>query len=379
MKILYIITGLGIGGAEIVIANLASHMKKQGHSVQIMFLSGEQAVKVTQEITVINLRMKKSVLGFFKAMHSAKRFCNVFQPDIVHANLFHAILFSRILRLFTKISCLICTEHSNNYHGKVRLLLEHYTDFLSDMNTNVSKVATEYFIKSGVFSPKKSITMYNGVDTSRFCIKRNLLLRKSLGLVDNDFVFLNVSRFNEAKDHETLINAFNIVHRREKNTKLICVGDGELLPRIKKLVIELKLTEHVIFTGSKYNTEDYYNASDCFVLSSAYEGFGLVLVEAMACGLEIISTDCGGVREIIWNENNFVPVKQIDLLAKKMLEVTKFSVEKRQFDGKTNRDSIKKFSLETISEKWEYLYKKILGQKSSFLKSKMTDITSAIE
>ena len=134
------------------------------------------------------------------------------------------------------------------------------------------------------------------------------------------------------------------------------MGDGELLPRIKKIVADLKLTDHVIFTGSKYNTEDYYNISDCFVLSSVYEGFGLVLVEAMACGLEIISTDCGGAKEIILNENNLVPVKRIDLLAEKMLDVTKISVEKRQFDGKTNRDIIKKFSLETISEKWENIY-----------------------
>ena len=357
MRILYTITGLSMGGAETITVNLARRMQERGHTVMIMYLSGEQKVIVPDRVILKNLCLKKNPLGFLQAMRYAKKVVLDFKPEVVHANMFHAIFFTRLLRLLVKIPRLICTEHSNNYHGKTRLLLEHCTDFLSDLNTNVSESATEYFIKSGVFSKNKSIAMYNGIDMSRFFCNRNMELRKMLGISDDNFIFLNVSRFNEAKDHKTLINAFSIVHKMNQNTKLLCVGDGELRKEIQTLVNELQLSESVIFAGIQQNTQDYYNASDCFVLSSAYEGFGLVLVEAMACELPVISTDCGGTKEIVVQESDLVPIKNPELLAEKMKQVMEFSEEERKDLGKRNRKSVEKFDLEKITLEWQDLYK----------------------
>ena len=357
MKILYTITGLTMGGAETITVNLAKQMQEKGHSVQILFLSGEKIINAPDKIVVHNLQMKKTCFGFIKALKIAKKIIREFNPDVVHANMFHAIIFSRILRLFTKIPKLICTEHSNNYHGKVRKLCEHCTDFLSDLDTNVSQMATDYFVESGVFSRKKSIAMYNGIDGKRFCKTFNFELRKKLNIQENDFVFINVSRFNEAKDHKTLIKAFYKVHQKKNNTKLLLVGDGELHNEIVQLIDGLKLNQFVILAGVRFNTEDFYNASDCFVLSSIYEGFGLVLVEAMSCELPVISTDCGGTREIIANNDDLIPVKSPDLLAEKMCFVMELSAEQRALVGKNNRESVKKFDLEEITNKWECLYK----------------------
>lgn len=346
-----------MGGAETITVNLARRMQQSGHIVHIMYLSGEQIVYVPDEISVHGLHMRRTPLGLIKTLQKAKKIVQKFRPEIVHANMFHAIVFSRLLRLCVKIPRLICTEHSNNYHGVGRLILEHCTDFLSDLNTNVSQVATDYFVTSGVFSQKKSITMYNGIDMNHFFKNRNTILRQQLKIADNDFVFINVSRFNKAKDHRTLIAAFNIVHQRKLNTKLICVGDGELCTEIQVFVKSLNLSDSVIFAGIQQNPHDYYNASDCFVLSSAYEGFGLVLVEAMACELLVISTDCGGTKEIIANENDLVPIKNPKLLADKMLEVMNYTANQKETIGRQNRVAVEKFDLNKITEKWEKLYK----------------------
>ena len=323
----------------------------------IMYLSGEQKVSVPDGVILKNLCFKKNPYGFLKSLRKAKKVVRDFKPDVVHANMFHAIFFTRLLRLFVKIPYLISTEHSNNFHGQVRRLCEHCTDFLSDLNTNVSQMATDYFIQKGVFSKKKSNAMYNGVDMHRFYKKRNSELRAELNIKNDDFVFINVSRFNEAKDHKTLLNAFKQVHRIKENTKLLLVGDGELHNEISELIEELQLNDSVILAGIRHNTEDFYNASDCFVLSSVYEGFGLVLVEAMACELPVISTDCGGTREIIANNDDLIPVKSPDLLAEKMCFVMELSAEQRALVGKNNRESVKKFDLEEITNKWECLYK----------------------
>lgn len=355
MNILYTITGLTLGGAETITVNLAERMHKLGHKVCILFLSGEQIVQVPDGIDVINLDMKKNPLGFVNAINKAKKIVNQLKPDVVHANMFHAIIFSRLLRIFIKIPRLICTEHSNNFHGKLRKLLEHCTDFLSDLNTNVSEKATSYFVEKGVFSQEKSLAMYNGVDLNRFC-KKESFIRRKLGLLENDFVFINVSRFNEAKDHKTLMQAFLLVNKKHPNARLLCIGDGELLETIKEQAVVLGLSDKVLFLGSKFNTEDYYNASDCFVLSSAWEGFGLVLVEAMACELPAISTDCGGTKEIMQQADYLVPIRDPVSLSNKMLEVMNLPKEMRNRIGQSNRKLVEKFDLNMITDKWVTLY-----------------------
>lgn len=357
MKILYTITGLTLGGAETITVNLASRMQKLGNNVKIMYLSGEKQVQIPDEIETINLQMRKNPLGFIKALRKAKKIIEDFKPDVVHANMFHAIVFSRMLRLFVKIPRLICTEHSNNFHGKLRQVLEHCTDFLSDVNTNVSEKATENFVKNKLFSAKKTVTVYNGIDLRKFYPCRNLSVRNNYNISENAFVFINVSRMMPAKDHKNLLDAFKTVHGKFPDAKLICVGSGDLLEETKNYAKNLELDNSVIFTGAKTNVESFYNASDCFVLSSAWEGFGIVLAEAMSCGLSVISTDCGGTREVVQNEKWLVPPKNPEMLAEKMIQIMEMTKKERVNLGKENRKLVEKFSLDEILNRWLEIYK----------------------
>lgn len=354
MKILYTITGLTLGGAETITVNLASRMQKLGNDVKIMCLSGEIQVQVPNGIEVVNLQMRKTPLGFIKALRNAKKVAGEFKPDVVHANMFHAIVFSRFLRVFVKIPRLICTEHSNNFHGKLRQFLEHCTDFLSDVNTNVSEKATENFVKNKLFSAKKTVTVYNGIDLQRFSKNKNYAIRKSYNVDDNDFLFINISRFNEAKDHKNLLKAFDIVYKKQKNVKLMLVGTGELEDEIKRFCKTLDSHDAVIFTGAKSNVSDFYNSADCFVLSSAWEGLPLVVAEAMGCELPVVVTTSG--NEVCQNEHWIVPIKNSECLAKRMLEICNMSENERIELGAANRKLVQKFNLNKIVEKWILLY-----------------------
>ena len=359
MRIIYIITGLNIGGAETIVSNLASEISRKGSAVKLLYLNGVRRIDVADGIEVVGLNLKKNPLGFIKALFKFKKIVKDFKPDVIHANMFHAIIFSRIARLFVRVPYLVCTEHSNNYHGSFRKNLEHFTDWLSDINTNVSELATNYFIQEGVFSKDKSITVYNGIDLNKFKKEKTKSLRKELNIDDKTFVFLNISRFNKAKNHNNLIKAFKIVNSRYSDTKLICVGDGELFESIKNLAESLDLSQSVLFTGAKKNTEYYYNTADCFVLSSDYEGFGIVLVEAMACELEVISTNCGGTKEILKNSpNNLVSINNEEELANKMIEIMCKPKEDRDEAGISNRKNIMKFSMNDIVNRWETIYRK---------------------
>lgn len=356
MHILYTITGLSVGGAETITVNLASRMQQLGHTVKILYLSGEQQIHVPEGIEVINLHMKKTPLGFVRALWPARKVVRNFAPDVVHANMYPAIVFSRLLRISAKIPKLISTEHTAFYESSLPFKLEQFSDFLSDIDTNVSGEATVNFVKRKAFSKNKAQTVYNGIDLSNFCKKKNNFVRAEYGISKDDFVFINISRITEQKDHRNLIKAFAETKKIVPKIKLLCVGEGHLLTELQGFVNELRLDKDVIFAGRKENVSDFYNASDCFVLSSAWEGFGIVLAEAMACELPVISTDCGGTKEVIQNENFIVPIKNATVLAEKMLMILGMTEAERIALGKRNRDLVQKFDISNITNQWLKIY-----------------------
>ena len=356
MKILYIITGLGLGGAETITVNIANSIKSRGHDIVIMSLTGNQEVSVSHDIPVYNMFMKKNPLGLLKTFLQAKKIVHAFKPDIIHAHMFHAVIFARMLKIIsTEHNKIISTEHTNSLGAKVRMLLYRVTDFLSDLNTNVSKEATDYFIKEKAFSEKKSRPIYNGIDLSRFQ-KNNKgdVIRAEYGLKSDDFVYINVARLMPAKDHYNLLKAFSLVPISSK--KLLLVGKGELESSLRNFVQELGIQDLVFFCGAHSNIEDYYNAADCFVLSSEWEGFGLVLAEAMSCELPVISTNCGGTSEVVQNSHFLVPPKTPSALASKMQEIALLSQQERIVLGQENRYKIKKFDIEYIIDTWLEIY-----------------------
>ena len=120
-------------------------------------------------------------------------------------------------------------------------------------------------------------------------------------LVHQDCInLIAVGRLDKFKCYKHLLRAYKLVTERSKNTKLIIVGDGEERDSLIKLTEKLHLNKYVVFVGNAGNPFAYMGKSDIFILSSYMEGFPNVIVEAMACGLPIISTDCyTGPREIL--------------------------------------------------------------------------------
>lgn len=362
MKILYCITGLGIGGAEAITIDMAKWMITAGHEVTLLYLTGKnkQSGRIDRRLQVIGLEMRKNPFSFIKAQQNGKHFIAQWQPDVVHANMVHANLFCRILRLHCKIPLLICTEHNKNIEGILRMWMYKFTDFLSDVNTNVSEEATSFFIQQKSFSAGKSKAVYNGIDLGRFIPYREcgLAIRKQYKIGKDDFLFLNVGRLVPAKDQRNLITAFHGLMEIYPNIKLLLVGDGELRKELEQYVKKLLLEKCVIFAGIQRQIVNYYNAADCFVLSSAWEGFGLVLAEAMSCGLPVITTDAGGCAEVVDDAEYIVNPRDTRALFLKMKQVYEMEVERRWELGMRNRQRAMCFDINRICKQWLDIYSK---------------------
>lgn len=168
MNLLYIITGLGMGGAEKQTVLIANKMHEAGHNVMIISLTGDTLVKPTDGVQLNELKLEKTPFSLFKGLFKVRKIIKKFKPDIVHSHMFHANLFARLLRTFTKIPVLICTAHNTNEGSSLRMLAYKYTDKLASLSTNVSQDAVDSFIQKGASTAARMIVVSNGIDTSQF-------------------------------------------------------------------------------------------------------------------------------------------------------------------------------------------------------------------
>lgn len=145
-------------------------------------------------------------------------------------------------------------------------------------------------------------------------------------------IILNVGRLTAQKGQAYLIRAFSKVYEERKDIRLVILGTGELENNLKMLVSKLKLDEVVLFPGFVYNPYDYIRKSDIFVFSSIVEGLGNILIECMACGIPIISTDCDcGPREIL------APNTEFDKSTAEM-EIAEYGILVPVCNGKSDAD-----------------------------------------
>lgn len=363
MKILFVITGLGGGGAEKVVVELAEQMFMRGHQVKIAYLKGDVIVQPKyKEIELIYLGFE-NLKTIYAAYNNYKELIACFKPDVVHAHMVHANIFARVIRKFQPIPKLICTAHSNNEGGKLRMLAYKLTHSMTDLTTNVSQSACKNFEVLGAVPLGGIQTIYNGINLSKFEKVSNSFndLRQQLSLGQTSPIYIAIGRFHDAKDYPNLLNAFSLLKKtsifKEKHPKLLIVGDGELRLQLEVLISHLDLDNHVKLLGRRDDITQLLNIANYFILSSKYEGLPTVVMEAMACETYVIATDCGGSKEIMGETGKLVPIQDSVALAEAMeqaLYLGEAEVAKNNCDARLRVEE--KFSLESSVQNWLKIY-----------------------
>ncbi len=360
MKVSLIITGLGMGGAERQVCDLADQFTAKGHNVLLISMTGETVNRpLSSKIDVVELNMAKTPFGFIKAYWQARQLIKQFKPDVVHSHMVHANLFSRLLRLSVRIPKLICTAHNTSEGGRGRMLAYRITDKLCDISTNVSQEAVDAFFAQGAVAKGRMLAMHNGIDTERFTfdINHRIRLRTELNISEEIPLLLAVGRLNVAKDYPNLLLAFHHIVKAGSLAHLVIIGVGDEETKLIKMVAELGLCKRVYFLGLRHDVHEWMSAADLFVLSSAWEGFGLVVAEAMACERLVVATDCGGVREVVANCGVLVPPKNSTELARALTDCLSLSAEQVKEQGRAARQRIvEHYSLKSQAANWLRLY-----------------------
>ncbi|CQI88989.1 glycosyltransferase [Yersinia rohdei] len=362
MNILYIITGLGMGGAEKQTVLIANKMYEAGHKVMIVSLTGETLVKPQNGVQLSELKLDKTPFSLFKGLFAVRRITKKFKPDVVHSHMFHANIFARILRLLTHIPVLICTAHNTNEGSSLRMLAYKYTDKLATISTNVSQDAVDSFIRKGAAKPDRMIAVSNGIDTSQFDFSLNdrNVKRAELGLADETPMLLSVGRLTEAKDYPNLLTAYSLLLKNntfQNIPRLYIVGTGHLDAHLESMAKELNIDKYLTFLGQRDDIRQLMCATDIFVLSSEWEGFPLVITEAMACKKMIVATDAGGIKEALGDCGAVVPIKDPVSLSQEINKMINLSDKEKEILANRVRERIiKTNSIEKIIERWMSIY-----------------------
>lgn len=363
MKIALVITGLGMGGAENLLVNLADNLFKKGHDILILSLKKEILVLPKNNIKIISLDMEKKIDILF-AYKKYIKIIKDFSPDIIHSHMYHANLLSRLIKPFIKEVKLITTSHSKYEGGKLRMFFYKATNFLSDFSTNVSTDAVQTFIDNKYINKNKILCIKNGIDTERFQYnnENRILIRNELNLENNDKMLLSIGRLDIPKDYPNMLKAYSFLIKENANFKAFIIGDGPEKTRINKLILEYNLSKNVFLLGIRNDIYKFYSACDLFILSSEWEGLPLVIAEAMSSECLIASTNCGGTIELSGDIFPLVPIKDSKKLYKKINESLNIPLDKKDIIKKASRKRIVDFfSIEKTTSEYLALYKKIKG------------------
>ena len=266
----------------------------------------------------------------------------------------------------------VLTQHNtfieyNNFFDQVELLndlaIGKQNLNAADKIITISNATKDYVLRLGA-KPKKVKVIYNGVDLARFreINGKRQEMRKKLGIPSGAVVVLTVRRLVYKNGIDTLLDCAKIAVNKNPNIVFLVVGKGPDLESVRMQITQLGIQHNFRLAGfvSDADLPSYYNAVDMFVLpSKSGEGLPLVALEAMACGLPVVATDVGGIKEILLDDyGKLVPPNQPELLADAVLEFAAIDFSSRKSELRARIEE--QYSWESNVERLTQLYEELI-------------------
>lgn len=300
MKVLQIIPDFTTGGAEKVVLSYMQMLKNdQQFDVKTIVLS-ENKGRLYEKI-VLNENLNFEFLGqdisdnsFRGRIHQIMQIRECIRrekPDVIHIHL--SILWMVCLAdLGLGTNRVFHTLHSDprkTSYGKNRIIDTFCYKFFSVMPICLNEQMRDY--ANLIFHRKNTLVLPNGIEIEKYQSHSRQKMRSLLGIQDETFVVGHVGRFVDVKNHKKIVGVFECFHKKNPNSKLILIGEGDLINNIKNLCIEKNLSNSVLFLGARGDVPELMQAMDTFLFPSKYEGLGIVLIEAQAANLRCVISD----------------------------------------------------------------------------------------
>ena len=375
-KLLLFINTLQTGGAERVVSLLLNHLKDD-FEIHLALYSHINDYAIPPEIKILDLRqplLENKIIRFLKLpkiSYTVYRYCKKNGIRISVAFLYRPCYINAFMKSIWRYRghVIMCEgTHQTTMQESHSAIYRMFSKFMVMYSYKRADLilANSYAIQTDLIENFKIKTpvrvIYNPVDLQ--FIKSNAAIQPAFVFEKNIFHFITVGNLRKEKNQLLLVQAFFTL--KNLPCKLLIVGAGVMEEVLKQKVMDLGLMDKVIFLGFDKNPFKFVSRTDCFVLSSDVEGFPNVLIEALACGKPVISTDCSsGPRELLAPDsdlhhraiNNFeigaygilTPVKDVISLANAMKKMMDDEALRNSFAAKAAKRA-EQFDVDEIKQ-----------------------------
>jgi glycosyltransferase involved in cell wall biosynthesis len=301
-RIVHILSSFGMGGQERVAFDLAVSQLRAGCRVTALSLAPPPDGPLAAEFAAAGIeveRVARAKPGIDPILIvRLARWLRRHQVELVHTHNRMALIYGAPAGRLARAR-VVHTKHGNNPKGGTRLLAGNLAARCVDAFVAVSEETAAFARKRREIDERKLLVIPNGIELGRFhpAPAARERVRRELGIADDAWVIGTVGRVAVEKNQALLLRA--MAPLLGPTTRLIVAGDGPLLPELTALAASLGVTPHAHLLGVRRDVPDLLNAFDVFALSSDTEGLPLVILEAMATGLPVLSTRVGGVPNVI--------------------------------------------------------------------------------
>lgn len=356
MKILHFICSPAAGGAETYVRDLSISTRLRGHDVHIVFLqsAAESNRDLIFERDFLNSLSESSISCSFIGLEARRKpWLGIFRlrkivenirPDVIHCHLYYAVLFTLLI---FKIP-IVYTHHN------IKLGFPKFFYQLLDLKVGVYIGICGACQRILMGGRRKVVLIYNAVSRNRIPTKRNSEHGRYAGVT-----CVYVGSLSKQKNLSLMLQAFSSF--RHQDARLLIVGEGPDKEKLGRLASSLEIAEQVKFLGNVSNVGQILLESDIFLMSSAWEGLPIALIEAALAGLPVLVTNVGGCSEVVHRCANGFVVDSLEA------EDYSFALEKLLADGELrsffSRNALKfsrEFEIENAADKHLELYKEII-------------------
>jgi glycosyltransferase involved in cell wall biosynthesis len=316
MKILHITQGT-IGGTLEYLKLLLPKLQEKSMDIEVICPEYGPMSKELKKLEIlaynINMEREISLKNDFKSILELRRYIKKSNCDIIHLHSTKAGALGRLANVFLGKKC-IYTPHGWAFNMKVGrkkrkayLLIEKVLSFFCDYVVSISKAEEESALTNKVITPQKSKLITNGIDIEKYENSKNKLTKSDLKIGNDKTVIGMVCRLSEQKNPLLFVEIASEIIKGGLNAHFIFIGDGELRTCVESKIMELGLNEYFNITGWVDDVKDYLGIIDVGVLTSNWEGFGLVLAEYMAAKIPVVASAVDGIKNVVvHNETGFL-------------------------------------------------------------------------
>jgi glycosyltransferase involved in cell wall biosynthesis len=377
MRVLFISSGLGVGGAETALERLIPHLQAKRVVCEVASLreTGEVGARMLAVgISVHALGMqppKPSLKGLWRLFRLVRHF----KPDVIQGWMYHGNIAAQVARLAAPRAVVLGAIHQtlarpelDPWTTRAVIRLDALLSHLAARTIYVAHSAAEQHVARG-YAKRGALVLPNGFDTRRFApdAGRRLEMRARLGFGKDDFVIGTVGRFHPVKDHAGFLRAAIEIAQGFAQARFVMVGAGleqgntELAP----LLAHPALQGRVSMLGARDDVQDVMQALDLFVLSSLSEGLPNVVAEAMSCAVPCLVTRVGDAPWMVADTGWVVSPNDPAQLAAGMMKVIRLAPEQLVVRGRAARARIEsEMSITSVARGYIELYNDLVPQRA---------------